>query len=299
MSHLSNNIYLNKKERLGLFTLLFILFISIVIPYFIYRPSRNITSLTADYNKIDSTSEKNKNSDPTTSRTELQKTEVLHTKSNVQNIIVDPNTMTAEEARKIGISEKTQLTIQKYLQTGARFKKIEDLKKIYGISPSKYNQIKKHFKISEKTNSKPITPAMIKNNDRSIQRIEINSATQSDLEQLPGIGAKLAFRILRYKESLNGFVSINQLREIYHLEDSVFNKIKDLISCTPLITKLKVNSSDIDELNAHPYINYNEAKFIVNYRRQHEKIYSLKELAETKIFSTDWLVKIAPYLNFD
>ena len=46
----------------------------------------------------------------------------------------DPNTISSEDWRRLGVRDKTITTIQKYLSKGGRFKKPEDIAKIWGLS---------------------------------------------------------------------------------------------------------------------------------------------------------------------
>src|SRR5215831_717415 len=58
----------------------------------------------------------------------------------------DPNTVSFAGWRKLGIREKTIVTIQKYLGKGGHFYKPEDLKKIYGVSADDYARLEPYMK---------------------------------------------------------------------------------------------------------------------------------------------------------
>jgi competence protein ComEA len=72
--------------------------------------------------------------------------------------------------------------------------------------------------------------------------VDINTADTTAFIALPGIGSKLAGRIVSFREKLGGFDSIGQIRKIYGLQDSVFVRLVPYLRCDsvyagkPLVT---------------------------------------------------------------
>lgn len=60
-------------------------------------------------------------------------------------------------------------------------------------------------------------------------RVNLNTATASELEELPGIGPKLAQRIILWREENGCFVSVEQLQDVDGIAEGKYNEIKDLI----------------------------------------------------------------------
>lgn len=60
--------------------------------------------------------------------------------------------------------------------------------------------------------------------------VNINSASLSELDSLPGIGATYAQRIIDYRTANGGFKSIEEVKNIKGIGDATFNKLKDKIS---------------------------------------------------------------------
>lgn len=66
----------------------------------------------------------------------------------------------------------------------------------------------------------------------SQDKIDLNTATQQQLESLPGIGPALATRIIEYRQT-KPFASIEEIKEVKGIGEVKFNQIKDLIIVQP------------------------------------------------------------------
>lgn len=135
---------------------------------------------------------------------------------------------------------------------------------------------------------------------RRIEPFEINVADTTQFIALPGIGSKLAARIVTFREKLGGFYEVNQIREVYGLQDSVFKKILPLLKCDPAkIRKISINDADRDQLKMHPYIRWNIAEAVVSYREQHGRFSSPDDLSKLENVETAALEKMMPYISFN
>ena len=100
--------------------------------------------------------------------------------------------------------------------------------------------------------------------------VDVNTADTTAFVALPGIGSKLALRIVNFRDKLGGFYSVDQIAEIYGLPDSSFQRIKHLLKLdNPSIKKININTASKDEMKLHPYFKWNLANAIVEYRNQH------------------------------
>lgn len=59
--------------------------------------------------------------------------------------------------------------------------------------------------------------------------VNINSATQTELETLPGIGPSIALKIISYREENGKFLSIEDIKNVHGIGDNKFENIKELI----------------------------------------------------------------------
>jgi competence ComEA-like helix-hairpin-helix protein len=219
----------------------------------------------------------------------------------------DPNTLSAEGWEKLGLRDKTIHTIQNYLSKGGHFKKPEDLQRIYGLFPNEYERIAPYIKIepgNETANYKDIPEKTtaenqpVKNYTPRYAVVDINSADTTALIALPGIGSKLAMRIINFRDKLGGFYSVNQVGETFGLPDSTFQKIKQYLKLeNTSVRKININKATIDELKAHPYIKYNLANPIVAYRNEHGPFAKVEDLKKVMAVTDEIYNKIAPYLT--
>nr|WP_314999439.1 helix-hairpin-helix domain-containing protein [uncultured Oribacterium sp.] len=58
------------------------------------------------------------------------------------------------------------------------------------------------------------------------KKININTATEQELESLKGIGPATAKNIIRYREEYGGFSSIEEIKNVKRIGDKIFEKIK-------------------------------------------------------------------------
>jgi DNA uptake protein ComE-like DNA-binding protein len=116
---------------------------------------------------------------------------------------------------------------------------------------------------------------------------------------LPGIGSKLAARIVKYREQLHGFYSVDQVAETYGLPDSTFRKIRKwLVIKDTCIQKININKATIEELK-FPYISYNLANAIYQFRQQHGDYKNLGDLSKIVLVNDSLLRKLSPYLSLE
>ena len=216
----------------------------------------------------------------------------------------DPNNLSFEGWKKLGMREKTIITIQKYVSKGGHFYKPGDLKKIYGIHPDEYARLEPYIKIETVTNERNLSEAYPKNEFRTIENnkpkydlVDINTADTSAFIALPGIGSKLALRIVTFRDKLGGFYSIDQISETYGLPDSGFQKIKPYLRLeNASVKKININMATKDEMKSHPYLRWNLANAIVEYRNQHGTYTSANDLKNITAITEDIFAKIKPYI---
>ncbi|MCK4630648.1 MAG: helix-hairpin-helix domain-containing protein [Bacteroidales bacterium] len=215
----------------------------------------------------------------------------------IQFFEFDPNVLSVDKWKHLGLSDKTINTIRKYLKKGGRFYKPEDLKKIYGLKMDWYKLAEPYIQILEIDGPDIKTGTCVIINDKKIQLVELNSADSLLLVDLPGIGPVLAGRILKYRNLLGGFVMKEQLLEVYGLPYETFEIISRAVNIdTTGITRIDLNKAVFSKLIRHPYLDVYTVRGILNYRDIQGNIKDVNELKTNRIIPEESFSRIKPYI---
>ena len=221
--------------------------------------------------------------------------------SGIRPFPFDPNTATVSELARLGVAKSIAVRIQTYRMKGGRFKKKEDLLKIYGFDTALYTFLSPYVIIPDENEHHHPYVNDPSTYEQAIQyyRIEINSSDSSGLNRLKGIGPVLASRIIKYRGLLGGYYSVDQLTEVYGISDSLFNAVKVHVYIdTLLVSKISVNKAGENQLSKHPYIGRYTAKAILAYRKSAGTISGIEELVQNKIIPGESKKRIEAYLDF-
>jgi DNA uptake protein ComE-like DNA-binding protein len=128
---------------------------------------------------------------------------------------------------------------------------------------------------------------------------DINTATPEALQMLPGIGQKLATRIIKYNHCLGGFVAQNQYKEVYGLGPL---GLQNLLRYTYILAdfrpkQLSINQDDFKTLLRHPYLSFEEVKKIIQYRERNGPFKCIEELLHKGIIDSNTFEKLSVYVT--
>lgn len=218
----------------------------------------------------------------------------------------DPNTASENDLVLLGIPAKTVGTLMNYRNKGGRFYQKEDLKKIYGFPEAVYDQLVPFIKIADKkpqkATFKTTRPAYA---DRTYKPkpkapiiIDINQANAEEWKQLRGIGPVLSQRIVKFRDKLGGFSQVEQVAKTYGLPDSTFQAIKSQLRTSPILNKIAINEVDAATLQKHPFLDWRQAKAIVNYRELHGPFTGMEDLKKLHILSSELCAELNPYFEY-
>ena len=296
----------NRKDRIGLLVIFGMTLAIFFLPKFFSakthtKPSEIDTSWISTMKKLEQKDEKpydDKNNDNNGYAYQYDRSQNTYSEKKLgQLFFFDPNKLSSSEWKKLGLRDKTIHTIENYLSKGGHFKKPEDLQRVYGLHPDEYKRLAPYIKI-ESDIGKDEKETLVKNFTPRYSLIDINSADTSAFISLPGIGNKLALRIVNFRDKLGGFYSITQVAETYGLPDSTFQKIKQYLKLeNTSIRKVNINTATVDELKAHPYIKWSIANPIVAYRNEHGPFSSIEDIKKVMAVTDEIYNKIAPYLT--
>lgn len=108
---------------------------------------------------------------------------------------------------------------------------LEDGMKIYIPKNSDNNEVEDNTNIyvSKESGSATTKTTESTNNKTQNTKVNINTATQTELETLPGIGPSIAIKIINYRKENGKFINIEDIKKVSGIGDSKYAKIKDLI----------------------------------------------------------------------
>ncbi len=311
----------SKKDRTGIFILLAIILICIslpfVYPYFINSKIYDYTEFDKEIARLkiqqtDSVRDKsnyNKNFDENNYTNYYEPSNKnYYAKPKGEVFYFDPNTASVSDWTRLGVKDRTIQTIKKYLSKGGHFYKPEDIGKIWGLHKNDVERLLPYVRIAdaEYPNARKGQSTFSKNSypDNSTYKkpsphiIDINISDTTEFISLPGIGSKLAQRIIAFRSKLGGFYSVDQIKETFGLPDSTFVKIKPQLSVSSsTIKKINLNTATLDEMRSHPYLRYNVANAIIQYRIQHGNFSTVAEIKKIMIITDDIFNKVSPYLT--
>ena len=212
----------------------------------------------------------------------------------------DPNTADSSTFVRLGLKPFIASNILKYRIKGGRFKTPADFGKVYGIKSDKFKELETYVSIKEKKVIKTDSLFQKRKEFRKDLIVDLNSADTTLLMQVAGIGRSYAKGIVRFRQQTGGFVSIDQLGEIYGMRKENLERIRPFCKVnTDLVKKMRVNVASVERLKSHPYLNFYQSRAIYELRRKKGKLKNISELKVLPEFTTESLSKIEPYLNFE
>ena len=203
-----------------------------------------------------------------------------------------------EQLRAIGISSKVAYNIHKYSKAGGAIKNEKELLKIYGMDSIQLAAAKPYLIYPERDTSNTNKFEYKIAEERPLKSFDLNNVTAIELEALPSIGMILAERIVKYRESLGGFSSVEQLKECYGLPPETFEKIKSSLSISSTPQPISINQIDLSQFT-HPYLHKRFPKMIKAYKDQQGPFRNASDLRKVYPPDSMWCERILPYLIFE
>jgi len=219
-----------------------------------------------------------------------------------------PDYLTSYRAYVLGIDTAAYARIRQFRQTGKYFRSAEHFYQISGISDSLYKRLKPYIKIRKiysKSNAysrvqKKKTSPRFNSVSYPQTKADINTAGVDDLIKVYGIGKVLSRRIIKYRDKLGGFTIREQLKDVYGLSDEAYRNLWKFFAIKtprPIKRKIDVNSANMVELQQNPYIDFDLAEKIVEYRSLHGKFKQMEDLLHIENFPQDKYNRIVLYLQ--
>jgi comEA protein len=76
----------------------------------------------------------------------------------------------------------------------------------------------------------PLLAQQVQVKKDSVEKVNINTGTLEDLQKLPGVGAKIAQRIIDFRKLNGNFKKVEELLKVQGIGEKVFAKMKDMLA---------------------------------------------------------------------
>lgn len=224
----------------------------------------------------------------------------------------DPNTADSTTLVHLGFKPWQAKNMLKYRAKGGRYREAEDLKCLYSMTDSMYLALLPYVVIDTLAIDQwrdsvrmaaDSVPRYVSHKRDTI--LNLRTADTTELKMIKGIGSYRAKQIIRYREQLGGFASLEQLREVKALQPL----LKDSLSTDSLlshffldsvhIVPLRVNSMHVERLQRHPYLSFEQARAIYELRRRKIQLKHLDQLRTLDCLTEQDIQRLRPYLSFE
>ena len=127
-------------------------------------------------------------------------------------------------------------------------------------------------------------------------RIELNVADAQAFQKLAGVGPVLSQRIVRFRDALGGFSSVEDLYDVYGLDSSVVNRTKPVLSVdAELVRPLCLDTVSFRTLLKHPRFDLETTKKLV--RARGRGVHAFDAVLTSSRLDSLTLCKVRPYLE--
>ena len=219
----------------------------------------------------------------------------------------DPNTADSTQLLRLGLQPWQVRNIYKFRAAGGVYRQPRDFARLYGLTLKQYRRLEPYIRIKEEDmpaeryfyKYEPIEERDTMKYPIKLQaeeRIVLNRADTAQLRKVPGIGPYFARKIVEYRERLGGYYRVQQLLEIEDFPETAVDFF--IIPDDTQLRKLNINRLSLNELKRHPYLNFYQARAIVDYRRLHGTIQSLDQLSLLRDFPREAIERLTPYVEY-
>ena len=221
------------------------------------------------------------------------------------NFNFNPNTLGKDSLVMLGFSNYAANSLLKYRSKGGVIRTIDQMSKINGLEQETLNRLKPYVvglpqkklkKFPPRDSLKKSFTTKTKYKKKEPKVFEINTGDTTAFMNLYGIGRVYSNRILRFRKSLGGFFHVEQIKEVWGIEDSLYQSIRPFLTVDPTqIKKRNINAMNRDSLNKHPYINWHKSKTILAYKSAHGDYTDMDELYKLHLLEDEFVDTLKLY----
>ena len=230
----------------------------------------------------------------------------------------DPNTIDSLTFVGFGLEPWKVKNFLHYRAAGKVFRSVDDLGDTYGWTEKDVERLAPYVRVGEQYQKKTAEARArdVRAEDESLARsrqisslhfelkkfqnltkVDVNEADTTLLRRIPGVGEKISEAIVRYRQQLGGFYSVEQLLEVKIVSPELLEWFT--VSSPPSVRTININKASFQKLNSHPYITYEQTKALLQYVRLYGEIQSEQQLLSTGIFNSGELERLKPYIAYE
>ena len=236
----------------------------------------------------------------------------------------DPNTADSTQLLRLGLRPWQVRNIYKYRAKGGRYRQKEDFAMLYGLTLEQYRRLEPYIRIKPEAMARDVINGNGNDNGNRLAHnrevtqqvqqekvpvnvnvpvkkltqgefVDINTADTTELKRIPGIGSYFARRIVELRQRRQAFVSPDELLSIRNFPETALT----YMTASQNFAKIHINQSSLQQLKAHPLINYTQATDILRYRRLNGNIRSVNDISNLPSFTPEQLARLKPFLLFN
>ena len=236
----------------------------------------------------------------------------------------DPNTADSTQLLRLGLRPWQVRNIYKYRAKGGRYRQKEDFAMLYGLTLEQYRRLEPYIRIKPEAMARDVINGNGNDNGNRLghnregtqqvqqekvpvnvnvpvkkltqgEFVDINTADTTELKRIPGIGSYFARRIVELRQRRQAFVSPDELLSIRNFPETALT----YMTASQNFAKIHINQSSLQQLKAHPLINYTQATDILRYRRLNGNIRSVNDISNLPSFTPEQLARLKPFLLFN
>ena len=213
----------------------------------------------------------------------------------------NPNYLTDYRGYTLGMTTAEIDRLLEFREEDQWINSAEDFKRVTGVSDSLLNTISPYFKFPEWVQEQQLSARKSVATKPYSAKLDLNKAEAEDLQKVNGIGEVISTRIINYRNKIGGFVADIQLKDIYGLNYETRDKLtaEFTVKEKPEVEIIDINDAELLELSEIPYIGYELAREIIDYRLLNERIKNFEELTKIDDFPGDKIDRIQLYLSID